>query len=136
MLESKSTINVNYDLSVNNDVQEGSVIESNTTLTSNNIAEVKLERSLVVGSSPFLNSKIELNDLNGGKIEVGDKVEYVINIENTGTSAASNLNIENIIPSALEYISGTGTINGSLLADNDGDLVLENRYNLWFFKSR
>lgn len=130
-LEVDNRLDVSYELVKKDEATEVVIVESITTVSSANTPESEISKSLVVGnnSTPLIKTSIDMTDLNGTAVETGDTIEYLINIENVGTAAANNLNITNNLPTELNYNSGTALINSSVLADQAGELALENGFN-------
>ncbi|OQA22154.1 MAG: GDSL-like Lipase/Acylhydrolase [Actinobacteria bacterium ADurb.Bin346] len=61
-----------------------------------NIAGAVVSR---VSSSPDLSGfKIKISDLNGADISIGDKVEFIISLANSGNMNAQNIRVINIVP--------------------------------------
>ena len=48
---------------------------------------------------------------------VGDTVTYSINLENTGAKTATNITVTDVLPTGLDYVTGTSKIDGVVVAD-------------------
>ncbi len=58
-------------------------------------------------------------DLNGGSVQPNDALEYIIDIENVGTAAATGVIFSDAIPSNTTYAPNSTRLNGIQVADND-----------------
>ncbi|OPD49516.1 SpaH/EbpB family LPXTG-anchored major pilin, partial [Bacillus anthracis] len=72
------------------------------------------------------NSKVEskktAKNLQDKNIEVGDEIEYTIQMRNTvSDSIVKNAVIEDQLPEGLEYVPGTLQVNGQPVTDAEGD---------------
>ena len=56
--------------------------------------------------SPNLQSTKSASDLNGGKIEHGDEIEYTIKGTNIGDDIAQNVVVSDLVPANTVYVPG------------------------------
>lgn len=72
-----------------------------------------------VGAAPVLNIEKNVTDANGGEVESGDFLDYVIRVENRGGAAANPLTITDTVDTAvMQFVAGTLYVNGALVTDN------------------
>lgn len=72
-----------------------------------------------VGTAPILSVDKNVTDANGGEVESGDFLDYVIRVENRGGAAANPLTVTDLIDtSVMQFVAGTLYVNGSLVTDN------------------
>ena len=72
-----------------------------------------------VGAAPVLSIEKNVTDANGGEVESGDFLDYVIRVENRGGAAANPLTVTDTVDtSVMQFVSGTLYVNGSLVTDN------------------
>jgi uncharacterized repeat protein (TIGR01451 family)/fimbrial isopeptide formation D2 family protein len=89
---------------------------------------------IIVGSAPSLQFTKEVKDLNGGTLLPGDTVEYTLTVMNVGASSATNVTVQDPIPSSgTVYVAGSTLVNGQILADDAGpvsELARVSGYNI------
>lgn len=71
----------------------------------------------VVSRPDFNGSQMQVVDLNGGLVQPGDQLEYVISVTNNGTSASSGTTLLAPIPTHTTYMPNTTRLNGQSVAD-------------------
>ncbi|PKJ52838.1 hypothetical protein CWE34_25610 [Bacillus sp. SN10] len=105
--EIKNKANVAYkNLLVNKDQS----VDTNEVVNNVIVKEAKVE------------SKKTAKNLQDKNIEVGDEIEYTIQMRNTvSDSIVKNAVIEDQLPEGLEYVPGTLQVNGQSVTDAEGD---------------
>jgi len=74
--------------------------------------------ALSVSAQAGLNgSTLAVVDLDGGAVQPGDRLRYVLRVVNNGNAAAEQATARLAIPSFLHYVAGTTALNGQALAD-------------------
>jgi len=81
---------------------------------------------VVVGNTSLLTAEKSWSlatDVNSnGQADVGDVIQYTIEVDNHGSSAASSVAIDDDLPSGATYVAGSLALNGTALTDaSDGD---------------
>ncbi|KAB2403163.1 isopeptide-forming domain-containing fimbrial protein, partial [Bacillus cereus] len=72
--------------------------------------------------NPKVESKKTAKNLQDKNIEVGDEIEYTIQMRNTvSDSIVKNAVIEDQLPEGLEYVPGTLQVDGKAVTDVEGD---------------
>jgi uncharacterized repeat protein (TIGR01451 family) len=61
------------------------------------------------------------SDINGGSLLAGDKLQYTINVINTGNDASVNTVMSDPLPMGVTYVPGSITLNGTAKTDAAGD---------------
>lgn len=65
-----------------------------------------------------------VGDVNSnGKVDPGDTIEFTINIKNQGEVVLGNVNINDIVPSGVTYVAGSGKINGTSIGDDGAGTI-------------
>lgn len=125
-LEAGAEIEIKYQVKVNEGVDNGEIINSRADLSSENSSTVKRSKDVTVGSTPVIRAEIEVNDINGGKIEVGDTLEYIFTLENIGKNTAYNLNLSAQNPESLSYIKESTKVDGRTIDDENDESIFFN----------
>ncbi|MFO0255178.1 MAG: hypothetical protein ACK52V_13770 [Betaproteobacteria bacterium] len=117
-------------------VNAGPVVSNQATITSDQLPAVRSDgdgnhsngnqpTEIVVGNSPLLRQAKSVLDLNGGAVQQGDVLEYVIVTRNIGSTAAINVVITDAVaPPNTTYVAGSTTANGVVVADAAGNSAL------------
>jgi uncharacterized repeat protein (TIGR01451 family) len=71
----------------------------------------------VVSRPDFVGSQMQVVDLNGGLVQPGDQLEYVISVTNNGTSASAGTTLLAPIPTHTTYMPNTTRLNGATVPD-------------------
>lgn len=72
--------------------------------------------------SPFLFTETAV-DVNGGTLEAGDEILYTFTVTKLGTIDADQVSMRSALPANTTYIPGSLTLNGTSIADVNGDPV-------------
>jgi len=83
-----STVTVSYEVELDSGAENGNIITSQGTVSSTDTASKETKEDVVIGRYSLLYSEMELKDSNGGGVEPGEKLEYIIRIENTAEFTA------------------------------------------------
>ncbi|RYE76579.1 MAG: DUF11 domain-containing protein, partial [Myxococcales bacterium] len=76
----------------------------------------------ITNYTPSFDVTKKANDLNGGALQAGDEVEYVITAKNIGNDSSANTVISDLLEPGVDYIPGSLSINGKPMTDpKDGD---------------
>ena len=77
---------------------------------------------VVIDSAPVLRVLKTSQDLTGepNVLRAGDTLRYTITVKNIGDANTTDAAIRDQIPANTTYVSGTTTLNGAAVADNDG----------------
>lgn len=103
------TVTKTFKVTINSDLAEsGATFKNIGTVGAQNQAEKSAEVTTTVptktnpSDQPYLvTSKTVVNE-NGGVIQPGDTLRYTVTIENKGKAAATNVSMEDTLPTALE----------------------------------
>ncbi|MFY4674980.1 isopeptide-forming domain-containing fimbrial protein [Bacillus anthracis] len=103
--------------------QAGQDIQNTAKVTGENVPPQEPSTTVeVYPRSPKVESKKTAKNLQDKNIEVGDEIEYTIQMRNTvSDSIVKNAVIEDQLPEALEYVPGTLQVNGQSVTDAEGD---------------
>ncbi|HDR4909528.1 TPA: isopeptide-forming domain-containing fimbrial protein, partial [Bacillus cereus] len=103
--------------------QAGQDIQNTAKVTGENVPPQEPSTTVeVYPRNPKVESKKTAKNLQDKNIEVGDEIEYTIQMRNTVTdSIVKNAVIEDQLPEALEYVPGTLQVNGQSVTDAEGD---------------
>lgn len=92
---------------------------------------------VVIGNSSLLTAEKTWslsNDLAGnGSADVGDTIQYRIEVDNRGAVAATSVAIEDDLPAGATYVAGSLALNGAALtdaSDNDSGSVVGTRVHV------
>ncbi len=61
----------------------------------------------IVGNAPILDARKTVIDENGGNVEGGDQLVYIIRIANLGTAQATQVNLTDYIPEGTSFVEGS-----------------------------
>ena len=76
---------------------------------------------IVVGAEPLLRAYKQIIDLDGGVVDPGDTLEYVITMSNDGPVDATNVVVTDpVIPAFTTYVAGSTRLDGAMIADAAG----------------
>lgn len=100
-------LNIPEGLQYNEQTYEGYKVIYSDVNTTNEIAATTL--GLSTGKGPELKATITAKSgdtvlANGAEVAQGEVIKYEINVENTGSEAATNVNISSIIPEGTVYV--------------------------------
>ncbi|WP_423778846.1 isopeptide-forming domain-containing fimbrial protein [Bacillus thuringiensis] len=103
--------------------QAGQDIQNTAKVTGENVPPQEPSTTVeVYPRNPKVESKKTAKNLQDKNIEVGDEIEYTIQMRNTvSDSLVKNAVIEDQLPEALEYVPGTLQVNGQAVTDAEGD---------------
>ncbi|KAB2394983.1 isopeptide-forming domain-containing fimbrial protein [Bacillus cereus] len=103
--------------------QAGQDIQNTAKVTGENVPPQEPSTTVeVYPRNPKVESKKTAKNLQDKNIEVGDEIEYTIQMRNTiSDSIVKNAVIEDQLPEALEYVPGTLQVNGQAVTDAEGD---------------
>ncbi|WP_420685934.1 isopeptide-forming domain-containing fimbrial protein [Bacillus cereus] len=103
--------------------QAGQDIQNTAKVTGENVPPQEPSTTVeVYPRNPKVESKKTAKNLQDKNIEVGDEIEYTIQMRNTiSDSVVKNTVIEDQLPEALEYVPGTLQVNGQSVTDAEGD---------------
>ncbi|KXO04344.1 hypothetical protein AYK81_24490 [Bacillus thuringiensis] len=103
--------------------QAGQDIQNTAKVTGENVPPQEPSTTVeVYPRNPKVESKKTAKNLQDKNIEVGDEIEYTIQMRNTvPDSIVKNAIIEDQLPEALEYVPGTLQVNGQSVTDAEGD---------------
>ncbi|OUA67369.1 isopeptide-forming domain-containing fimbrial protein [Bacillus thuringiensis] len=103
--------------------QAGQDIQNTAKVTGENVPPQEPSTTVeVYPRNPKVESKKTAKNLQDKNIEVGDEIEYTIQMRNTvSDSIVKNAVIEDQLPEALEYVPGTLQVNGQTVTDAKGD---------------
>ncbi|PKJ52261.1 isopeptide-forming domain-containing fimbrial protein, partial [Bacillus sp. SN10] len=103
--------------------QAGQDIQNTAKVTGENVPPQEPSTTVeVYPRNPKVESKKTAKNLQDKNIEVGDEIEYTIQMRNTiSDSIVKNAVIEDQLPEALEYVPGTLQVNGQSVTDAEGD---------------
>ncbi|WP_088363403.1 isopeptide-forming domain-containing fimbrial protein [Bacillus cereus] len=103
--------------------QAGQDIQNTAKVTGENVPPQEPSTTVeVYPRNPKVESKKTAKNLQDKNIEVGDEIEYTIQMRNTiSDSIVKNTVIEDQLPEALEYVPGTLQVNGQSVTDAEGD---------------
>ncbi|PFV82859.1 hypothetical protein COL05_09155 [Bacillus sp. AFS059628] len=103
--------------------QAGQDIQNTAKVTGENVPPQEPSTTVeVYPRNPKVESKKTAKNLQDKNIEVGDEIEYTIQMRNTvSDSIVKNAVIEDQLPEALEYVPGTLQVNGQAVTDVEGD---------------
>ncbi|MFK7743276.1 MAG: hypothetical protein AB8H80_23370 [Planctomycetota bacterium] len=79
---------------------------------------------VVIGSMPVFALEKTVTDLNGGDVEPGDVLEWLLTLRNTGNEIAEQTVLTDAIPANTGYLAGSTTVNGQPVADVAGASAL------------
>ena len=127
-LTAGSTVTITFDVTVNAGTADGTVITSQGTVSSNELPDEPTDQDgsdgngdqptdIVVGSDPFIRISKSVTDVNGGKVSVGDEIEYTITITNVGAGSASNVLLSNPGTNDTLFVASSLVVDG--VADSD-----------------
>jgi uncharacterized repeat protein (TIGR01451 family) len=71
---------------------------------------------------PNLQATKTVVDVNGGTVQSGDVLEYIITVRNSGNVSAGNVTFQDSIPANTTYQLGSTTLNGNAVADTSGTM--------------
>ena len=106
-LTASYNLNIPAGLQYNEEAYEGYKVTYNDSNTTNEIAATTL--GLSTGKGPEINTTIKAKlgntDIsNGAEVAQGEVIRYEINVENTGTETATDVNISSIVPEGTVYV--------------------------------
>ena len=117
-------------------VTAGPIVSNQAVITSDQLPPIRSDgdgdhsngsqpTDIVVGNSPLLRQTKSVLDLNGGSVQQGDGLEYVIVTRNLGSVAATNVVITDALPPAnTVYLPNSTNSNGVAVADAGGASAL------------
>jgi uncharacterized repeat protein (TIGR01451 family)/fimbrial isopeptide formation D2 family protein len=121
-----------FQVTVDGAVSDGMVLSNQGVLSSDGAPDTftdddstgangEQSTDLVVGSDPVLRLTKEVLDLNGGAVEPGDVLRYVMEMQNIGAGDAESVTVTDPLPPAgTIYVPGSTRLNGSALSDAGG----------------
>ncbi len=103
-----------FTVKVNNPLDNGTSIKSKEVLFEYFAREKKenyriqeVLKDNVISSPDFTNFSVELADLNGNQISMGDELAFTMSLENTGNMDAENIRIIGILPQKFELVKNS-----------------------------
>ncbi|WP_461395022.1 SdrD B-like domain-containing protein [Deferrisoma sp.] len=111
------------------DLPAGTVIAVQGTVSADGVAEVATDADpdpengrqparLTVGNVAALVASARAVDLNGGRVEPGDTLEFLLEVANVGARPAEAVSaVQPTAPAGAEYLPGTTTLNGAVQPD-------------------
>ncbi|MBS2024308.1 MAG: DUF11 domain-containing protein, partial [Deltaproteobacteria bacterium] len=127
---------VTFRVQVDDDAVTGTVISNQGLLRADKIAQASTDdpttptagdpTEVVVGASALVRAyktwSLVGDAGNAGVVDVGDTIQYTIELENRGSVAAKSLVFTDALPPQITYVPGSLTLDGSTLSDaRDGD---------------
>ena len=113
-IEADSGGSVVFTVKVNNPIDNGTSIKSREVLFEYFAREKKENYRIkevlegkVISSPDFTNFSVELADLNGNQISMGDELAFTMSLENTGNMDAENIRIIGILPQKFELVKNS-----------------------------
>lgn len=119
-IQSDDEVVVEYSVRVFEDASVGTRISNQVELSGNGYdsGAIKPVLSLdsdtgdqatisIVGSTPILDARKTVTDENGGDVEGGDQLVYIIRIVNLGTGQASQVRLTDYIPEGTSFVEGS-----------------------------
>ena len=113
------------------------VVKVITNGTFTNVASVNSSENTTGGSN---GTGIVVNSVNNltlikyanvtGNVMAGDLVNFTINVTNHGPSNATNVNVTDVLPAGLEFVSAGGNVTGTRYIINNREVVIWNVCNL------
>ncbi len=86
---------------------------------------------IAAGLVPVLRAIMQVSDLNGDNIKVGDLLEYSIQVRNIGSLEATDVVVKTALPTQLTYMADSTMVRGITVADTlAGGSQLEEGLNL------
>ncbi|MDY6979774.1 MAG: SdrD B-like domain-containing protein [Pseudomonadota bacterium] len=134
---------VTFDVQVNAGTAVGTLISNQGTVSTNELPDELTDWDgndangdqptvVVVGNVQQLSITKEVNVVGGGAAEPGDQLEYVIRVTNYSGVAASNVvitdNLDLPVAGQLNYVAGSGSMNGSSSGVSFSDPILTADY--------
>jgi len=116
-----ATINLTYQVIVNNPVPAGTTSITNTaSITSNQTAAVNTSTATtnITASPTFTLSTKSVSDLNGGLVTTGDVLRFTIVVRNSGNMNATGIVVNDTVPANTTYVAGSITGTGANAAGN------------------
>ncbi len=118
---------ITFRVKIDPNTPKGTIISNVATLTAEKLPPVHTSAAtIIVGGGPDItdtDKKVFLveDKQNNGIADVGDVLEYIINIRNKSTTPAKDLVFSDEIPPNTEYVSGTIIVSGQRQTDMSGD---------------
>lgn len=66
--------------------------------------------------APRLDLTMQVTDVNGGDVVVGDLLDYAVSTANSGGDAASDIVLDDLVPSGTELVPGSVMVDGAIAA--------------------
>lgn len=82
--------------------------------------------NIALGGEACLVTTKSVVDVNGGGVEVGDVLEYTVNVDNRGGSPATNVSVGDTLPASVSFVPGSLATSSPLTdapADDAGEYV-------------
>ena len=118
---SGATVNLTYQVLVNNPVPAGTTSITNTaSIASTQTAAVNTTTATtnITASPNFSISTKTVSDLNGGLVTTGDTLRYTIVVRNSGNMNATGIVVNDTVPANSTYVAGSITGTGANAAGN------------------
>jgi large repetitive protein len=123
-LSAGAAATVIFDVRVNAGVPSGTIISNQGSVTSSQLPTLLTDSDgnpsngyqptvVVVGNGQQLTITKQVSVVGGGTADVGSELEYVVQVTNIGAVPATNVIINDVLPSQLAYVTGSGSLNGS-----------------------
>lgn len=93
-----------------------------------NISSFKLKDVFTVGIPVDLSSSSK--QVNKTEALEGDELTYTITVSNNGTSSATGIIVTDVVPVSTDYVTGSTTLNGTVIPDVAGMTPLTTGYGL------
>lgn len=127
-------IEFSYTVTIDNPLDNGTVISNNSFLVNyqrqgdQETVEKKFETDLkttVTSNIDFSESYYKITDENGGYIRMGDTLNIVYFVKNSGNMVAENVKIKGIIPANTNLVEGSFSSDSAYMDQVDGETVIK-----------
>jgi uncharacterized repeat protein (TIGR01451 family) len=116
-----ATVNLTYQVLVNNPVPAGTTSVTNTaSIVSNQTAAVNTTTATtnLTAAPNFTISTKSVSDLNGGLVTTGDVLRYTVVVRNSGNMSATGVVVNDTVPANTTYVAGSITGTGADASGN------------------
>ena len=110
-LASNESVVMSFEVKVNTG-NTAPKLTSIAEISSKNASSVIASETVVTQNNPYIEMNVDIIDLNGDCLQAEDIIRYEIELENTGKTLATNIDITNLLPSEMLYIADSTTVNG------------------------